>query len=132
MAELLRRGVLAPSMVYAFLMTKGEQQVAQSTAKARARNRAMTNEGAEQTPDLSPPRPPPERPPLVFARGETLEPKKSEYHGKADRETQRRLLGTLRKNDDFLFYMESVERFFNCAEKFSRALCARMTHTFIF
>ena len=63
-------------MVYVFLMTKGGQQVpqAKSKAKARARSRAMTNEGAEQTPDVSPPRPPPERPPIVFVRGETLEP----------------------------------------------------------
>ena len=76
MAELLRRGALDPSMVYAFLMTKGGQQVpqAKSKAKARARSRAMTSEGAEQTPHVSPPRPPPERPPIVFVRGETLEP----------------------------------------------------------
>ena len=59
-----KHGVLEPSMVYAFLMTKGGQQVplAKSKAKARARNRATTNEGAEQTPDVSPPRPTPERP----------------------------------------------------------------------
>ena len=76
MAELLRRGVLEPSMVYAFLMTKGGQQVpqAKSKAKAQARSQAMTNEGAEQTPDVSLSRPPPERPPIVFERGETLEP----------------------------------------------------------
>ena len=75
MAELLRRGVLEPSMVYAFLMTKGGQQVPQSRskAKAQARSREMMSEGAEQTP-VSPPRPPPERPPIVFVRSETLEP----------------------------------------------------------
>ena len=76
MADLLRRGVLEPSMVYAFLMTKGGQQVPQpkSKAKAPARSREMMSEGAEQTPDVSPPRLPPERPPTVFVRGETLEP----------------------------------------------------------
>ena len=56
MAEPLRRGVLEPSMVYAFLMTKGEQQVpqAKSKGKARARSRVMTNEGAEEAPGVSP------------------------------------------------------------------------------
>ena len=50
MAELLRRGVLGPPMVYAFLMMKGGQQVPQpkSKAKARARSREMMSEGAEQ------------------------------------------------------------------------------------
>ena len=47
---------------------------AKSKANARARSRAMTNEGADQTPDVSPLHPPPERPPIVFVRGETLEP----------------------------------------------------------
>ena len=63
-------------MVYAFLMTKGGQQVPQpkSKAKARARSREMMSEGVEQTLDVSPPRLPPERPPIVFVRGETLEP----------------------------------------------------------
>ena len=44
-------------MVYAFLMTKGGQQVPQpkSKAKVRARSREMMNEGVEQTPDVSPP-----------------------------------------------------------------------------
>ena len=51
-------------MVYAFLMTKGGQQVPQAKSKAKARG----------APDVSPPRPPPERPPDVFVRGETLEP----------------------------------------------------------
>ena len=76
MAGLLRRGVLEPSMVYAFLMTKGGQQVAQpkSKAKARARIREMMNEGVEQTPDVSPPRLQPKRPPIMSLRGETLEP----------------------------------------------------------
>ena len=43
-------------MVYAFLMTKGGQQVPQrkSKAKAQARCREMMSEGAEQTPDVSP------------------------------------------------------------------------------
>ena len=56
MAELLRCGVLEPSMVYAFLTTKGGQQVPQpkSKAKARARSQEMMNGGAEQTPDVSP------------------------------------------------------------------------------
>ena len=65
MAGLLRRGVLEPSMVYAFLMTKGGQQVPQpkSKAKARARSREMMSEGVEQTPDVSPPRQQPERTP---------------------------------------------------------------------
>ena len=76
MAELLRRGVLEPSMVYALLVTNGGQQVPQpkSKAEARARIREMMSEGAEQTPDVSHPRPPPDRPPIVFLRGETLEP----------------------------------------------------------
>ena len=111
-------------MVYAFLMTKGGQQVpkAKSKARARARSWAMTNEAAEQIPDVSPPRPPPERPPILFVRGETLEPStaRPEYHGKTDRETQRILLATLRKNDDFLFYMESV--FLIARRKFARPL----------
>ena len=76
MADLLRRGALEPSMAYAFLMTKGGLKIPQSKskAKARARNRATTSEGAESAPDKSPPRLPPERPPMVFERGETLEP----------------------------------------------------------
>ena len=73
MGDVLRRGVLEPSMVNAFLMTKGGQQVPKSKAKARARSREMMSEGVEQTPDASPPRPL-ERPPIVFVRGETLEP----------------------------------------------------------
>ena len=72
MAELLRRGVLEPSLPYAFLMTKGGQRIPQ--AKARASSRATTSEGAEAAPDTSPPRLPPERPPMVFTRGETMEP----------------------------------------------------------
>ena len=76
MAELLRRGVLEPSLAYAFLMTKGGQRIpqAKSKAKARANSRATTSEGAEAAPDTSPPRLPPERPPMVFTRGETMEP----------------------------------------------------------
>ena len=76
MAELLRRGVLEPSLAYAFLMTKGGQRIpqAKSKAKARASSRATTSEGAEAAPDTSPPRLPPERPPMVFSRGETMEP----------------------------------------------------------
>ena len=43
MAELLRRGVLEPSLAYAFLMTKGGQRIpqAKSKAKARASSRAI-------------------------------------------------------------------------------------------
>ena len=76
MAELLRRGVLEPSLAYAFLMIKGGQRIpqAKSKAKARASSRATTSEGAEAAPDTSPPRLPPERPPMVFTRGETMEP----------------------------------------------------------
>ena len=76
MAELLRRGVLEPSLAYAFLMTKGGQRIpqAKSKAKAGASSRASTSEGAEAAPDTSPPRLPPERPPMVFTRGETMEP----------------------------------------------------------
>ena len=76
MAELLRRGVLEPSLAYAFLMTKGGHRIpqAKSKAKARASSRATTSEGAEAAPDTSPPRLPPERPPMVFTRGETMEP----------------------------------------------------------
>ena len=75
MAELLRRGVLEPSLAYTFLMTKGGQRIphAKSKAKARASSRATTSEGAEAAPDTSPPRLPPERPPIVFTRGETVE-----------------------------------------------------------
>ena len=92
MAELLRRGVLDPSMVYAFLMTNGGQQVpqAKSKAKARARSRAMTNEEAEQTPDVSLPRPPPERPPIVFERCETLEPSTARPKVRISRKSQPR------------------------------------------
>ena len=56
MAELLRRGVLEPSLAYAFLMTKGGQRIpqAKSKAKARASSRATTSEGAEAAPDTSP------------------------------------------------------------------------------
>ena len=76
MAELLRRGVLEPSLAYAFLMKKGGQQIpkAESKAKARASSRATTSEGAEAAPDTSPPRLPPERPLMVFPRGETMVP----------------------------------------------------------
>ena len=42
--------------------------------KLGARSREMMSEGAEQTHDVSPPRLPPERSPIVFVRGETLEP----------------------------------------------------------
>ena len=45
-----------------------------SKAKARASSRVLTSEGAEAAPDTSPPRLPPERPPMVFTRGETMEP----------------------------------------------------------
>ena len=41
-------------------------------------------------------------------------------------------MGTLRKNNDFLFYMESAARFVNCAEKICMALRARMTRTYFF
>ena len=77
MAELLRRGVLEPSLAYAFLMTKGGQRIPQAKSKAKARassSRATTSEGAEAAPDTSPPRLPPERPPMVFTRCETMEP----------------------------------------------------------
>ena len=76
MAELLRRGVLEPSLAYAFLMKKGGQQIpqAKSKAKTRASSRATTSEGAEAAPDTSPPRLPPERPLMVFTRGETMVP----------------------------------------------------------
>ena len=47
---------------------------AQIKAKARARSREVMSEGAEQTPDVSSPRQQLERPPIVFVRGETLEP----------------------------------------------------------
>ena len=55
MAELLRRGVLEPSLAYAFLMKKGGQRIpqAKSKAKARANSRATTSEGAEAAPDTS-------------------------------------------------------------------------------
>ena len=72
MAELLRRGVLEPSLAYAFLMTKGGQRIPQAKSKAKAR--ASRKELSEAAPDTSLPRLPPERPPMVFARGETMEP----------------------------------------------------------
>ena len=76
MADLLRQGVLEPSLAYAFLMKKGGQQVpvAESKAKGRTRGQAPTNEGAVIAPDVSPPRLPPEKPPIAVVRGETLEP----------------------------------------------------------
>ena len=50
MAELLRRGLLEPSTVYAFLMTKGGQQVPQANPgpKLGQENWAMAYEGAER------------------------------------------------------------------------------------
>ena len=76
MAELLCRGVLEPSLAYAILMTKGGQRIPQTKSKANARasSRATTSEGAEAADDTSPPRLPPERPPMVFTKGETMEP----------------------------------------------------------
>ena len=48
MADLLCRGVLEPSLAYAFLMKKGGQQVpkAKTKAKGRTRGRAPTDERA--------------------------------------------------------------------------------------
>ena len=76
MAELLRRGVVEPSLACAFLRKKGGQQVplVKAKAKGRTRGRTPTNEGAVVAPDVSPPRLPPERPPVAFVRGGTLEP----------------------------------------------------------
>ena len=67
MADLLRWGVLEPSLAYAFLMKRGGQQVpeAKTKAKGRTRGRAPTNEGAVSAPDVSPPRLQPERPHCV-------------------------------------------------------------------
>ena len=112
-------------MVYAFLVTKGGQQVPQpkSKAKARTRSREMMSEGAEQTPDASRPRLQPERSAIVFVRGETLEPRllaqKCEYHGKVDR----RVLGILRRNDHFLFYLVARCCFFLRREILHGPLC---------
>ena len=80
MADLLRRGVLEPSLAYAFLMKRGGQQVPEGKTKAkgrtrgRTRGRAPTNEGAVSAPDVSPPCLQLERPPIAFVRGETLAP----------------------------------------------------------
>ena len=76
MADLLRRGVLEPSLAYAFLMKREEQQVPEgkTKAKGRTRGRAPTNEGAVSAPDVSPPCLQPETPPIAFVRGETLAP----------------------------------------------------------
>ena len=82
-------------MVCAFLMTKGGQQVPQSKskAKARARSREIFNVGAEETPDVSTPRPPPERPPMVFVRGETLEPSTARPKVRISRKSRPQILG---------------------------------------
>ena len=65
MADLLRLGVLDPSLAYAFFMRKGgqESKTAKTKAKSRGRGRAPTNGGAGAALDVSPPRPPPKRPP---------------------------------------------------------------------
>ena len=51
-ADLLRRGVLEPSLAHAFLMKRGGQQVpeAKTKAKGRTRGQAPTNEGAVSAP----------------------------------------------------------------------------------
>ena len=76
-------------------LTKGAQQVPhpKSKAKARARRQAMTNEGAEQTPDVLPPRPPPEGPPIVFVRGETLEPSTARPKVRISRKSRPQITG---------------------------------------
>ena len=76
MAELLSRGVLEPSLAYAFLMKKGGQQIpqAKSKAKARASSRATTSEGAGAAPEKSPTGLPQERTLVVLTRGETMVP----------------------------------------------------------
>ena len=86
---------LEPSMVYAFVMRKGGQQVPQpkSKAKARARSREMMSEGAEQTPNVSPPRPPPERPPTVCVRGETREPSTARPKVRISRKSRQQIFG---------------------------------------
>ena len=127
-------------MVYAFLMTKGGQQVPQpkSKAKARARSREMMSEGAEQTPDVSPPRPPLERPPIVFVRGETLEPStaRPKVRKSMEKQTAKRrgdYWGPYARRTIFSSAWNQLHVFFlNCAEKFSMALCARMTRTYCF
>ena len=77
MAELLRRGVLEPSLAYAFLMKK--RRATDSTGQiqgqrlGQAAGRRQVKE-PELPPDTSPPRLPPERPLVVFTRGETMVP----------------------------------------------------------
>ena len=82
-------------MVYAFLITKGGQQVPQPKSKAKgwARSWEMLSEGAEQTPDVSPPRLQPERPPIVFLRGETLEPSTARTKVRISRKSRPQSIG---------------------------------------
>ena len=53
---------------------------------------------------------------------------KCEFHGKADR----RLLGILRKSDDFLFHMESVARVVLRRENLHGPLCEDDTYILFF
>ena len=92
------------------------------------------SDGVEQTPDVSLPGLQLERPPIEFLMGETLRwnprllAQKCEYHGKVDR----RVLGSLRRNDDFLFYLESVSRFVLRREILHGLLCQNDTYILFF
>ena len=77
MAGLLRRGVLEPSLAYAFLMTKGRATDSTDQIQGQSSGNQPGDDkwrSLRLPPDTSPPRPPPERPPMVFTRGETMEP----------------------------------------------------------
>ena len=72
---------------------------------------------------------------MVFVRGETLEPLTARPKVRISRKTwpreRRRLLWPLRKNDDFLSYLDAVaRRFFIYTERFLHGPCAWMTRTY--
>ena len=82
-----------------------------------ARSQAMTNEGAEQTLDVSPPRPPPERPAHSVCEERnagTLDcsPKSANFTEKPTAKLRGCYWGSCTRMTFFLFYMESVARFF--------------------
>ena len=80
------------------------------------------SEGVEQTPEVSPPRLQPERPPIVFLRGETLEPpdcspKRANITEKSTAEYWRSFAGMT----IFSSTWSQLHVVFLCAEKFCMA-----------
>ena len=131
MADLLRRGVLEPSLAYAFLMTKGGQQVpvAKTKAKGPTRGRAPANEGAVIA-DVSPPRLPPERPPTASAS--TARPKvriSRRSRVKFLSSAERRFAWSLHKADK---YNSRSVVFFAFEQQRLHGPCARKTRTIPF